>query len=295
MISEQDKQRIIRAAFGGKTSPFALGGPPSVVVLGGLPAAGKTTVLAEHEDENFVYASPDWVKVEAGNYSPEFHRYAAEINLLIINEARKCGFNLLYDSLLDNYGRAAGTIRKYLAKQGVAQVVYANVSYETSLARCIAREVVWELEGQVARHVPAGVIVRSYNHSLPTLVALYKKYESDQRVRFLIYDNDQDFEEARLIAEKTGGTLRLSDEILFDELMCTDYVMRSRGHYERTKSLGEQDFDECRARAGARSVDLVIEKGRDRGWQEMERQIREHVFQKHSRREDPLDQDEPPE
>ena len=295
MISDATAESIIQSAFEGKTAPYASGKPPSLVVLGGLPAAGKTTVSSEHDEKNFVYASPDWVKAQAKNYSVEFHSTATQINTKIINEARKSGYNLLYDSLLDNYGRAAGTIRQYLAKNGAVLLIYVDVSYETSLARALAREVMWKLEEKTVRLIPTRVIIRSYNYSLSTMLALLVKYESDPRVRFLIYNNDRDFKAARLIAEKTKDSLLISSEKMFDALTHTDYHLMSEGHYERKKTLDEEGFDECRPRAYHRAVNLVIEKSRASGRPEMEREVYERLVQEQVRRDDPLTAENQPE
>lgn len=126
-----------------KSQP-APGEKPSLVMLGGRPAAGKTSTLAgEVGDRNHFYLSADEVQERLPGYKPSlaqiFNAEGQDIALRAEHIARQNRMNILYDATLKTASSAHERVREYKAAGYDVEGHFVHTTPKTSALRSSQR------------------------------------------------------------------------------------------------------------------------------------------------------------
>jgi len=232
-LPQEVKTQLRKGAVEGKSPQTE----PETVLMGGPTGAGKTSLVNEMlagKEPDFVVADTDHYAKRAGvlDERPAYHEDLSQLTDSIAREAIKKKYNVIYDSLLTNFGKARHYIEETLKNNGKATILFVHVDPETSMVRAIKRYM-----GQDSpRKVPVEVIEKGYNRALPTFIELWKRYKDNPKVDFRLYDNSVDGRPHELVFKKTGKQVDIKNEKLFDKLMGIDYIAIEGGEkYERSQ------------------------------------------------------------
>lgn len=201
---------IINHFFDGKTPVD----DPTSYVLGGGPAAGKSTLLREQYGdlpENMVLANSDEIKemlpeYGGGTNAPFVHEESSYLSKKIAYQAANNSYNVIMDGTGD--GEIPSLKKKIKAMSPLGQQVigiYVTVDVDTAVKRSMARA---ERSG---RYVPESVI--RFTHMM--ISRIYPEIISGD-----LYDNvnlyDTNGPEPKLIASEVGTNFTILDKDLYD-------------------------------------------------------------------------------
>lgn len=122
----------------------APGERPSLILLGGRPAAGKTSTLAgEVGDRNHFYLSADEIQEKLPGYAPRlaqiFNQEGQDLALRAEHIARERGMNLLYDATLKTASSAHERVAAYKAAGYDVEGHFVHTTPKTSAIRSSQR------------------------------------------------------------------------------------------------------------------------------------------------------------
>ena len=200
---------IVRDHFQGVTPP---GGTPTVWVMGGGPAAGKSVMLDQLDTPNAVHIDPDNIKSFLPEYREGVQKGLAEVASIVHEEssalakrvaaeAVRGNYNLLMDGTGDNtYESLAKKVAGYRANGARVVANYVVVDTDTAVERAIKR-------GQrTGRFVPE-TYIRSVHDNIRTI--LPRAIKEGLFDELTVWDNNG--ASARKIAEYRNGTLTVLD------------------------------------------------------------------------------------
>jgi len=249
--------------FEGKVPAKERGEKQNIILTGGLPAAGKTTMIAGIDTSKHVISDSDRVKEAMGMSARanEVHEESSVLAKQILKKALDEGYHVIYDSQLANYTLADDAIEQILRQGGNATILFQNIDADTSIARAAVRKIAGETE----RQTPDDLSIKGYNYALPTFIALYKKYKGNPNVIIHLYDNNTDFRGPVRVFSQEGGKITVYDKMLFDKLMNIPYhkITGKRGEirYERTNKETRESIATKRTAINKRINELLNSKG----------------------------------
>jgi predicted ABC-type ATPase len=182
---------------------------PTVRMLGGGPASGKSVMLKEVPD-NWAHVDPDEVKtalpewdtaVAAGDtgISAKVHEESSYLAKKIVNDALDSRYNVIVDGTGDgSYENLAKKVASYRKSGARVVAEYVTVDVETAIQRAASRG------ARTGRFVPETVIReihRGVSNVFPQAV------ENGLFDEFVLWDNNGPT--AIKIAEGTGNRLRI--------------------------------------------------------------------------------------
>lgn len=204
-------EEIIESFFKGKTPVEN----PKVIVLGGGPGAGKSTIARNNLDldENTVYVDSDAIKymlpemregIKKGDLSAAayVHEESSYLAKKISARASKENYNLLMDGTgddtIENLTRKISSLRsKNNSIEAVYVTIDANIAWERSLKRAV----------ETGRYVPKAVLFSSHKAISNTFPLAIERGLFDN---FKLFDNG--YSEPKLIAQGKGSVLEILDK-----------------------------------------------------------------------------------
>jgi hypothetical protein len=239
-LTPELSERIIELEFireDGSFIPTAkeLGETQSLTIVGGPVGAGTTTALNEIDAPNTVIISPDRFKEYTENMAGNLHETASSLAKQTLAKAQVEGYHTIYDSSLGNLSLLDESIKRTLAEKGEVTIRFNNVDELTSFARTRAAQQIGKSTGVPVRNISDKAIRESYRRSLPTFLALYKKYQSQENVRFDVYDNSTDFKAPKPIIQNN----KVVDQKALDALKKEEYEEIENGRRVERKEPGE--------------------------------------------------------
>lgn len=252
-VSGKEARKLEDKQFEGRRPARDYDEPQHLILTGGLPGAGKSTAIrrAGILKDRFVLADADQIKVDAGleDRAAEFHEQSSEINEAVSRRAINEGYNLIYDSLLSNFQKADTMIQEMLRRDGKTTVMFVNIDPVTSITRAKLRVA----KGESERKIPAEAILKGYNRSLPTFLALLDKYAGDPRVDFDLWDNNVDGQPPVQVFVQSNGEHHRLDSGLLDSYKKERYIAIEGGNrYEREKPFTIRALDRRKGEINAR-------------------------------------------
>ncbi len=256
-LSPERRQEIMAGFFKGKERVAADQGQ-ALIFTGGPPGAGKTTSTKgmNLDKSRIVESDADEIKRLAGyasDLAPLFHEESSAMNKEIARRGIAEGYNVIYDSLLQNFTLIDSMIQDIIEKGGLATIAFTDIDAVTSQVRSRVRA------AETTRIVKPEVSVDSYNHSLPALRAFYEKYKGNPQVDFALFDNNVDDRKAILVFRQESGKLTVYDQDLFDKFKGLEYKEIEKGgavRYERQNPYTAEELatqePQIRERVGRR-------------------------------------------
>ena len=259
---EEFEQKYLSDLFAGKAPAASAAEPQSVILTGGPPGLGKSSMLKEANIDRSAYIeiNADEVKATAGMIGAgrdvAFHEDASTIANKALEKAVGDGYNTIYDSQLTNFAKADSVIQRTIDNGGIIDIHFVYGDAETSKARNTARF----LKGESDRLPPDEAIIKGEDYGLPTFWELFKKYEDNPNVRFYLYDNNTDFRGRIPVFRKDNNGLKVEDEDLFDRLKNIAYEETEGGKkYVRKDRAAHTLLEDRDADIQRRIKDLVGE------------------------------------
>lgn len=148
-------------------------GVPEVVITGGLPGAGKSTVLKQRGEEfsNFIHLDSDRIKGMLPEYegwnAGLLHEESSLILERIMEKAIEGNYNVIYDATLKTYSSAEEIVRSFEDLGYNSRIIFADVPMETAMHRAINR-----FFGESGRYVPLHYLATHDQKNVATLNGL---------------------------------------------------------------------------------------------------------------------------
>jgi len=112
----------------------------------------------------------------------------------------------------------------------IAPVVLTNLDALTSRVRTRVR---YESK-ESSREIPDAAIIKGHNRALPTLIALWQRYQNNDRVDFYMADNNVDGRKPITVFRKVSGEISVYNDNLF-ALLQTPIKLSEGGKYANRK------------------------------------------------------------
>jgi hypothetical protein len=225
---------IIRKAFEGKTPVER----PRAFMMGGGPAAGKTSILKAGVildlPENRIDINADDVK----ELLPEFHTHgdegaafvheeSSDISKKIATRAGRDGYNVMFDgagdSSIDNLKAKVDKLRAN-GQQTIAN--YATVPIPVAIERAFQRGQDMIAAGKTGRFVPTRAIIETHK----AISAIFPKIVSEGVYDHVTLWDTTEFGKPVKIAQGRGRTLTVHDQARYDAFLAKATYQEKGSH-----------------------------------------------------------------
>lgn len=173
---------------------------PEVIITGGLPGSGKSTVLKQRGDEfsNHVRVDSDQIKSMLPEYegwnATLLHEESSEISATIINRSIEGNYNVIYDATLKTESSAKRLVTSFEDRGYKSKIIFTQVPMETAMTRAVNR-----FFGPSKRYVPLSYLATHDLKNLGTLESLKSVSDSWE-----LWDNSVHGEAPTLIGKSDG-------------------------------------------------------------------------------------------
>ena len=146
---------------------------PEVVITGGLPGSGKSTVLKQRGSEftNHVHVDSDKVKQMLPEYegwnASLLHEESSEISERVMREAVSGNYNVIYDATLKTESSARRIVNSFEERGYDSKIIFTQVPMATAMNRAVKR-----FFGTTQRYVPLSYLATHDLKNLGTLESL---------------------------------------------------------------------------------------------------------------------------
>lgn len=187
-------------------------GQPTLMMLGGGPASGKSSVLAvDADDPDMLTVNPDELKDILPGYSEMsretdaagtyYHEESSALGKRLSSVAYKEQYNVLYDSAGDGSTNSMRKKIKEARDEGYrVEARYVTVNTEDALERNLSRYKKAKERGENPRLVPDDVLIGTHAKVTDISIELAPEFDYIE-----LWDNNGDYGETKLIARGGGG------------------------------------------------------------------------------------------
>lgn len=171
----------------GKAEPLPAGQVPKLLVTGGLPGSGKSTMLGadvyKEQEETSVRIDADLIRnhlakvdglehagIRAASYQDETDRVIE----ILFDKAVANNYNVIYDSTMKTPDRLIAFVDKFKESGGKTEIAYAELPLEKAITRAVSRF----LNPESGRFVDPDYVVTHDHKNLRTLELMKSKVDS---------------------------------------------------------------------------------------------------------------------